>query len=222
MLNFMNELSYEMIYVIVNHGEGSKVLHKAKALGIHGGTICYGKGTVKNPIMNFLSIYDERKEIVMMGADKPVAKTAMEALDKAFRFKKPNHGIMYSINVCGVIATRYGSCDAMAKNNEGESDMYHLIVAIVDKGRGADVVDASRRGGAKGGTIINARGSGDHNTMKVFNMEIEPEKEMVKIISKIELTDAIIRAIREDINIDEPGNGIIFVQTLNQVYGVFE
>jgi nitrogen regulatory protein PII len=218
----MKELSYKTIYVIVNHGEGSKVLHKAKALGIHGGTICYGKGTVKNPLMNFLSIYDERKEIVIMGAENEVAVDAMEALDKSFKFNKPNHGIMYSINVCGVVGSRYGCCDEMVKNKEGEEHMYHLIVVIVDKGKGADVVDASRRGGAKGGTIINARGSGDHNTMKVFNMEIEPEKEMVKIISKTNLTEGIISAIREDINIDKPGNGIIFVQTLNQVYGIFE
>jgi nitrogen regulatory protein PII len=53
-------------------------------------------------------------------------------------------------------------------------------------------------------------------------MEIEPEKEMVMILSKKDITDAIVSSIRKKLEIDVPGNGIIFVQNVVQSYGIYE
>ncbi len=70
-------------------------------------------------------------------------------------------------------------------------------------------------------TIINARGSGIHETNKIFSMEIEPEKEVVLLISEKTLTKQIISSIKEQLQIDEPGKGIIFVQDINKAYGLY-
>jgi nitrogen regulatory protein PII len=53
-------------------------------------------------------------------------------------------------------------------------------------------------------------------------MDIEPEKEVVLILSRVERTDQIVDHIRKELKIDEPGNGIIFLQTVNRAYGVPE
>ena len=42
------------------------------------------------------------------------------------------------------------------------------------------------------------------------------------ILSKEDVTDSIVDSIREAIKIDEPGNGIIFIQDVNQTYGIYE
>ena len=40
----MNNLtSFELVYVIVKYGMGSKVLQAAKEYGFRGGTVCLGK-----------------------------------------------------------------------------------------------------------------------------------------------------------------------------------
>jgi len=52
-------------------------------------------------------------------------------------------------------------------------------------------------------------------------MEIEPEKEIVLILAENSVTDAIVSSIRENMNIDEPGKGIIFVQSINKTYGLY-
>lgn len=100
--------------------------------------------------------------------------------------------------------------------------MYQMIITIVDRGKAEDVIDAAKLAGSKGGTIINARGSGIHETNKIFNMEIEPEKEMVYILSNSDSTESIVSSIREEVEIDKPGKGVIFVQNINEVYGMFE
>ncbi len=41
------------------------------------------------------------------------------------------------------------------------------------------------------------------------------------VISK-ESTENIISSIREKLKIDEPGNGIIFIQDVNKTYGLYQ
>ena len=48
--------TFELIYIIVNFGLGSKVLKLAKKNGIKGGTVVIGKGTVKHDLLNFFLI----------------------------------------------------------------------------------------------------------------------------------------------------------------------
>jgi nitrogen regulatory protein PII len=91
----------------------------------------------------------------------------------------------------------------------------------VDRGKAEDVIDAATKAGSKGGTIINARGSGIHETSKLFSMDIEPEKEIVIILSEVESTEKIVSSIRSHLKIDEPGNGIIFIQDVNKTYGIY-
>lgn len=222
MANYDSMSMYELIYVVVNYGMGSKVLHKAKEHGISGGTICLGKGTVNNSLMNFLSLYDERKEIVLLGTDPNTAKRVLSQLDKTFHFEKPNHGIVFTTSVGKIIGSSCYKYEKIENERGVDKAMYQVIISVVNRGKAEDVIEAAQATGSKGGTIINGRGSGIHETTRLFNMDIEPEKEVVMILSKEDVTENIIAAIREKLEIDKPGNGIIFVQDVNQVYGIYE
>ena len=98
--------------------------------------------------------------------------------------------------------------------------MYKAIYTIVERGLGDEVIDAAQGAGSMGGTVIHARGSGIHERQKVFNMTIEPEKEIVLILSKTETANGIVKAIKENLKIDQPGHGIIFVTDVKETYGI--
>ena len=53
-------------------------------------------------------------------------------------------------------------------------------------------------------------------------MDIEPEKEIVMVVVSSETTEKVVSNVRSEMEIDKPGNGIIFIQNLSQVYGVLE
>ena len=220
MLNNCKDI--ELLCVIVKLGLGSKVLQKAKKNGISGGTVLLGKGTVNNKILEFLGLADVRKEVVLMISEKSIMEEALIKLDQEFKFEKPNHGIAFTTSISNLVGTR--NCKENEKVKEGDFDkiMYNSITIIVDKGRAEDVIDAANKAGSLGGTIINARGSGIHETSKVFAMEIEPEKEVILILSKTEQTEQIVESISKEVKINEPGNGIIYVQDINKTYGLYE
>ena len=176
-------------------------------------------GTMKNHILEFLALADIRKEIVLMAASKPVADAALEALDKKFEFKKPYHGIAFTMPLPVLLGggERY---DYVHKSSGGADVMYEAIFIIVDLGRAEDVMDAATKAGARGGTVIKARGAGRHEISKLFSMDIEPEKEIVLILSESSQTEKIVTSVRDNLEIDKPGNGIIFCQDVNRVYGM--
>ena len=104
--------------------------------------------------------------------------------------------------------------------NKGEP-MYNSIYVVVDKGKANDVIESSKKAGARGGTIFGARGSGIHETHKLFSMEVEPEKEVVLILVTDAETDNICNAIVKDMKLEEPGNGVLYVQRLIKAYGLY-
>lgn len=211
----------ELVCLIVNFGVGSKVIKVAKHSGISGGTIFLGKGTIKNRLLEFLELGDIRKEIVLMVAEKKLAYEALEELNREFQLSKPNHGIAFTTSVMNFLGTRNCKYNNFKERRGVEGIMYNAIFVIIDKGKAEDVIDAAVEAGSKGGTIINARGSGIHETNTVFSMAIEPEKEIALIISETHLTEAIVTSIREHLKIDEPGNGIIFTLDINKTYGLY-
>lgn len=211
---------YELLCVVVNFGLGSKVLSIAKKNGISGGTIVLGHGTATSRLAELLGLTDIRKEVVFMVAERTLGRNALKIFDDELQLHKPKHGIAFAMPVGAFLGS--GSYDYQFRADEGVESMYRAIFVVVDKGRGEQVMDAAKAVGARGGTIINARGSGIHETAKFLNMEIEPEKEMVLILAKGELADEIVRAVRDDLKIDEPGHGIIFVQSVVETYGVVE
>jgi nitrogen regulatory protein PII len=216
----------ELVCIIVNFGLGSKIMQKAKKEGISGGTVFLGKGTIKNRLLELLALTDVRKEIILMGSDKATVSQALEKLDEKFKFSKPNHGIAFTTSISQIFGARNFKSDQISdhtiESRGADKKMYHAIMVIVEKGHAEDVIDAATEAGSKGGTIINARGSGIHETSKLFSMDIEPEKEIVLILSERNSTDAIVSSIRKALKIDEPGNGIIFVQDINCTYGLYE
>ncbi len=204
----------------MNFGKGSKIMQAAKKSGITGGTILLAKGTANNSMAEFLGLSEIRKEIIMMGANKKTARSVLEALDTKFNFDKPNHGIAFITAVSEMIGSV--GCKATETDIEErrEEAMYCAITVVVEKGKAEEVIDAATAAGSRGGTIINARGSGIHETSKLFFMDIEPEKEIVLILSERKGAQAIIASIGEKLDIEKPGKGIIFVQEVSKVYGL--
>ncbi len=215
----MNVLGFSLLVVITNCGNGSRVLSIAKKHGIKGGTLTLGKGTVRNRLLNFLELSDIRKEIVVMVTGKHSAERALVGLNAELRFEKKGHGICFIIPLDKV----YGISSFSGESFEQEEGikMYKAIFTIVERGLAEPVVEAATEAGARGGTIINARGSGIHETSKLFAMEIEPEKEIVLIIVEASQIDIITDAIREKMMIDEPGRGIIFTTDISRAVGLY-
>ena len=94
-----------------------------------------------------------------------------------------------------------------SKLNENKKE---LIVCIINNGYSDLVMSAAKKEGARGGTIIHGRGTGNADAEKFFGIKISPEKEVVLIVAYEDIKDRIVSAIYEDAGLDTKGQGIIF------------
>ena len=203
----------EMLVVIVEQNKASKVLHLADEKGVTASVAMLGRGTASR------TLFDYKKKAVLMlfGKTEEIMDLADYLVEK-LEMDKPNHGIAYiesAFNVFGTEDNANGS-----ENIKRGEKMYNAIYTIVEKGNADDVIEAAQKGGSRGGTVMHARGSGSEEARKVFNMLIEPEKEIVLIISEEAKTKDIVESIRKETQIEEEGKGIIFVTNVVNTYGL--
>lgn len=208
-----------LLTVIVNCGQGSRVLKIAKASWVSGGTIFLGKGTKKDHLLYYLALDDCRKEIVIMVTSRSLGLKAAQSIEKEMKLSQKDHGIAY-ITAIDFAMGNHQSLAVETENGKEATHMYRAIYSIVEKGNGEKVMEAAQKAGATGGTIMNARGSGVHETTRLFHMDIEPEKEVVLILAKEEDTEKITNSINQELHISEPGKGIVFVQKVEETYGL--
>jgi nitrogen regulatory protein PII len=97
---------------------------------------------------------------------------------------------------------------------------HDLIMTIVNKGNSQKVVEASKKAGAEGGTLLNGRGTGVHEHAKLFGITIEPEKEIVLTLVKRELCERVLETIVSEVDLNKPGKGIAFVLEVERVVGI--
>ena len=97
---------------------------------------------------------------------------------------------------------------------------HEVIFCIVNAGFSDAVMDAARELGAKGGTVLHARGTANPEAEKLFNITVQPEKEIVVIIVKSEQKDPILKNLYQKVGLKAPGYGIAFSMPVTYVVGI--
>lgn len=94
-----------------------------------------------------------------------------------------------------------------------------LIVVIINKGYSDLAIEAARKAGARGGTILNARGTGNKNMEELFGVAIQPEKEIILIVVDKSIKEDCLNSIYEACGLDTKGHGIAFAMEVDNMIG---
>jgi nitrogen regulatory protein PII len=97
---------------------------------------------------------------------------------------------------------------------------HECIVCIVNTGFSEAVMDAAKEFGARGGTVVHARGTANQEAEKFFGITIQPEKEMVLILVPSEIKEDILHALYRAVGLQTPGQGIAFSLPVDGVVGL--
>ncbi len=97
---------------------------------------------------------------------------------------------------------------------------HEVIICIVNAGFSETVMEAARDFGARGGTVLRARGTANIEAEKLFQISVQPEKEMVMILVESKLRDDILHALYRAVGLNTPGQGIAFSLPVDSVVGL--
>ncbi|MDE7439807.1 MAG: P-II family nitrogen regulator [Clostridia bacterium] len=97
---------------------------------------------------------------------------------------------------------------------------YEVILCIVNAGYSELVMDAAKEVGARGGTVMHAKGTANKEAEQFFNISIQPDKEVVMILVPKEIKDDVLHAIYKNAGLKSEGSGIAFSMPVNKVVGL--
>ena len=99
---------------------------------------------------------------------------------------------------------------------------HEVIFAIVNSGFAEDVMDVAREQGARGGTILNARGVARQDAAAFFGITLHSEKEILMIVVEKEIRDQVLNAIYKEMGMAKAAQGIAFSLPVSDVAGLVQ
>lgn len=182
------------------------------------------KGTVASHFFQMLGITSDRRELVSILMSKENAMEFIDVLHDKLQLDNPGHGIAYLTDALACVGTHNGTQITLDETASlyPEENMYHKITVVVERGNAEDVMEAARGAGARGGTILHGRGSSGKEARTIFGMEIEPEKEIIIILTPTAITRQVFDAVAEKMDIETPGKGIMYIEPLAGTRGLLE
>ena len=99
---------------------------------------------------------------------------------------------------------------------------YEAIFCIVNEGFSDAVMDAARRAGATGGTVVRSRGTANAEAERLFGITVAPQKEIVIMLVDADKRNDILHALYSSIGLGTPGQGIAFSLPVDAATGVFK
>lgn len=97
---------------------------------------------------------------------------------------------------------------------------FEVILCIVNRGFADAAMDAARAVGAKGGTVLHGRGTASPEAEKLFNISVQPEKEIALILVAGDIRDAVLKSLYEAVGTATPAQGFAFSLPVEEVAGL--
>ena len=180
-------------------------------------------GTTNSKTLSLLGIERTEKTVFLSVVSGLLAKKLMKGLSRELYIDLPDRGIAVACPLVSVGgAATLSALTSGTINEKDENDMNterELIVVITNRNTTDLVMDAAREGGARGGTVLHAKGTADKGSTTFFGVSLAEEKEVILIVAGDADRNNIMRSIMQKAGADTPAGALAFSLPVSHVAG---
>ena len=187
-------------------------------------------GTASSEVMDLLGLESNEKRALISMIPGSIAERLMQKLRNRLYLGAPNTGIAFSVPLSGCSSSMMRMMKKLNEDHdirleaekEGETmdNEYVMLMAFVDEGYSEDVMAAARPVGATGGTVFHSRCAGSEDTLQIWNIVVQQQREIVIILAEKENKVAIMKAISEKCGSQSPAHGMVVSLPVDGVAGL--
>ena len=147
-------------------------------------------------------------------------------LETVMEIDLPNKGIVFTVpvsSVGGMKQLRAMLGDQMFSEREEsvlKETKYELVIAIANPGYNDQIMDAARAAGAKGGTVIHAKGTGVGGSVDFYGITLAGEKEMVYTVVRSGIKNAVMSSVMEKCGLGTKAEAIVMSLPVTSTAGM--
>ncbi len=187
--------------------------------------LCHG--AAPQSTLNLLGLETSEKMAYFAPLTLNAAVEVMDALTYEAHIDLPERGIALLLplsSISGESALRIFAggheYDEMIKEPYQMDTEKELIIVICENGHIEEVMQAARAGGAGGGTVLHAKGTGTAMAKKFWGITLAEEKEMVMIVTRTDHKKEIMRSIATAAGPATPARAVSFSLPVTDTAGL--
>ena len=185
-------------------------------------------GTATDKILSGLGLERTEKICIFCVLERKRAEKLLEACKLLLGLAIPGNGIAFIVPLesiggkSSLDTLTYGQKINMEEVKSVEKSEYpfRLILAITESGSTEMVMDAAYSGGARGGTVIHAKGTAGEMTRKFLGISLADEKEIILILASKDGKNSIMKAIMDKAGIRSNAHTVLFSLPVDEVEGI--
>ena len=221
-----NVVKTKLLVTIANKDRIDRIIKLYKRYNVTYSCSINAIGTASSSLLSYFGLDEVKKSVVLTVIPCVLETKIMYDLHNKLELYKPGNGICFSISITSAsryLSTIYKDISIVKEEYKmiNEKD-YELVVLIVSEGYASIAMDAAKRVGASGGTLINGIGLGSSEAKKFLGITIEPEKDVVLIITPREEKLKVMEEVTKDVGLSHEGRGVLFAMPVDNVVGLSE
>ena len=215
-----------LMHTIVSRGMLPKVLSFYQEMKIAANLVTLGRGTAASEVLDYFGLEASEKAVLFSVVTDSVWQEVKKGLTRRFRIDVPGTGIAFCVPMASVGGRR--ELEFLTQNQDyrkgeesGLKDTAHeMLVVISNQGYTEQVMDAAKKAGAGGGTVIHARGTGMEKAEAFFGISLASEKEMTFIVAKSSQKKAIMESVMREAGMESKAKAIVFSLPVTDTAGL--
>ena len=101
-----------------------------------------------------------------------------------------------------------------------KTNNHEVIFTIVNSGYAEEAMRVAREQGARGGTILGARGVVNENAAAFFGIALHADKEILMMVVDKDIRDKVLNALYKEMGLGKKSQGIVFSLPVSDVAGL--
>ncbi|WP_010263460.1 P-II family nitrogen regulator [Treponema primitia] len=187
-----------------------------------------GSGTASSEIIDLLGIGATEKAVFICLVESTDTAHIIQEVRRAMGARSAGAGIAFSVPLGGVTARILTMFEeAVQRKDDGSNTKEQgmkaieikneMIISILNGGNSDAFMTEARKAGARGGTVISARGISQEVMKKFLGMSVQDEKEIIFILADKNTVVPIMDAVKTDFGASSKAAGVIFSLPVDQV-----
>lgn len=222
-----------MMVLITGHKDVKKAAAVLETYRVPIQYLCRGEGTASSELMDHLGLGTTQKAVLLCPVLRGQVSDLFNTLGKELNLSKSGKGIAFTFPISGVntFIMKLLNEEVQQKimehlersGNQMTVEISHsFLMVTINQGYSEEVMAAAREAGAMGGTVLHARRLGWEEPIKRWGLSIQPEKEIIFILTGQEKKLAIMKAIGEKHGLRSEAQGTVISVPVDAVTGLEE
>ena len=223
----MHHSAVELVVSVVDVQQGERVLHVYRDSHALVDFVCMAHGTARTEMLDLLGIGETAKIIVMCLMCREEARALLTRLGRELEMRYPGRGIAFSVPITGIgvrwhklLTQSAAEEEVHCMNKQEKAGGLDVVAVVMERGYTNVAMDAARKAGARGGTVIAARGIAEDEVKRFFGIEIQAEREIVFLVVKSEERQAVMIGLMKAVGMKTRSRGLVLSLPVSSAIGL--